>query len=47
MATDLGPVRAAPLGDARNQALAIADRTGATLIQHEARRLGLLDASTP
>jgi hypothetical protein len=33
--------------DLVHQALAIADRTGATLIQHEARRLGLLDASTP
>jgi tetratricopeptide (TPR) repeat protein len=30
-----------------HEALAIADRTGATLIQHEAHRLDLLDAPTP
>ncbi len=29
-----------------DEALAIADRTGATLIEHEARRLGLVDATT-
>jgi hypothetical protein len=33
--------------DLLREALAIADRTGATLIQHEAHRLGLLDAPTP
>jgi hypothetical protein len=30
-----------------HEALAIADRTGATLIQHEAHRLDLLNAPTP
>jgi tetratricopeptide (TPR) repeat protein len=42
------------LGEAANathdlvdEALAIADRTGATLIRHEAQRLGLVDSSTP
>jgi hypothetical protein len=42
------------LGEAANatddlvhEALAIADRTGATLIHHEAQRLGLIDSSTP
>jgi hypothetical protein len=33
--------------DLLHEALAIADRTGATLIRHEAHRLGLLDANTP
>lgn len=33
--------------DLLHEALAIADRTGATLIRHEAHRLGLLDAKTP
>jgi hypothetical protein len=33
--------------DPVHEALAIASRTGATLIQHEAHRLGLLDATTP
>jgi len=34
------------INDLVHEALAIADRTGGTLIQHEARRLGLLDAPT-
>jgi hypothetical protein len=33
--------------DLVHEALAIADRTGATLIRHEAQRLGLIDSSTP
>ncbi len=33
--------------DLVHEALAIADRTGATLIHHEARRFGLLDPTTP
>ena len=32
--------------DLVHEALAIADRTGATLIQYEAHRLGLVDATT-
>jgi hypothetical protein len=33
--------------DLIHEALAIADRTGATLIQREAQRLGLVDPTTP
>ena len=42
----LGEGASAP-HDLVHEALAIADRTGATLIRDEAHRLGLLDATTP